>query len=112
MATAEPTSSHKDVGNASKLGHNNPEEVAHFLKDITQLTDRFMESMSSFNRHAQEDAYLNYVFTLRKGMMELDQTYFKCASIDTVLDTIPDKWCKLFVEKPTDDTEDTIQNRQ
>ena len=55
MATAEPTSSHKDTGDASKLGHNNPDEAAHFLKDTTQLTDRFMESISSFNRYAQED---------------------------------------------------------
>ena len=52
MATAEPTSSHKDAGDTSKLGHNNPDEAAHFLKDITQLMDRFMESISSFNRYA------------------------------------------------------------
>ena len=45
-------------------------------------------------------------------MMELDHKYFKYTSVDTVLDTIPDKRCKLFVEKPADDTEDTIQQRQ
>ena len=33
-------------------------------------------------------------------------------SVDTVLDTIPDKWCELFVEKPADNKEDTIQQRQ
>ena len=49
MATAEPTSSNKDTGDPSKLGHNNPDEVAHFLKDITKLTDRLMESISCFN---------------------------------------------------------------
>ena len=111
MATAEPTSSHKDTGDPSKLGHNNPDEAAHFLKDITQLTDRCMESISSFNRYAQ-DTYPTYVFKLHKCMMELDHKYFKYASVDTVLDTIPDKWCKIFVEKPADDTEDTIQQRQ
>ena len=112
MATAEPTSSHKDAGDTSKLGHNNLDEVARFLKDITKLTDRFMESISSFNRYAQENAYPNYVFKLHKCMMELDHKYFKYTSVDTVLDTIPDKWCKLFVEKPADNTEDTIQQRQ
>ena len=112
MATAEPTSSHKDTGDASKLGHNNPDEAACFLKDITQLMDRFMESISSFYRYAQEDAYPTYVFKLHKCMMELDHKYFKYASVDTVLDTIPDKWCKIFVEKPADYTEDTIQQRQ
>ena len=64
MTTAEPTSSHKDAGAASKLGHNNPEEVAHFLKDINELMDKFMESISSFNRYAQEDAYPTYVLKL------------------------------------------------
>ena len=112
MDTAEPTSSHKDDGDASKLGHNNPDEVAHFCKDINKLKDKFMESISSFNIYAQEDAYLTYVFKLHKCMMELDHKYFRYTSVDTVLDTIPDKRCKLFVEKPADDTEDTIQQRQ
>ena len=107
MATAEPTSSHKDAGDASKLGHNNPDEAAHFLKDITELTDKFMESISSFNRYAQEDAYPTYVFKLHKRMMKLDHKYFKYTSVNTVLDTIPDKQCK-----PADDSEDTIQQRQ
>ena len=44
--------------------------------------------------------------------MELDHKYFEYASVDTVLDTIPDKRCKIFVEKPADDTEDSIQQRQ
>ena len=112
MATAEPANPHKDARDASKLGQNNPNEAAHFLKDITNLTDMFMESISSFNRYAAADAYQNYVFKLHKWMMELDQKYFKNASIDTVLDTFPDKQCKLFVEKPVDDTKDTIEHRE
>ena len=76
MATAEPTSSHKDAGDASKLGHKNPDEAACFLKDITKLMDRFMKSISSFNRYAQEDVYPTYVFKLHKCMMELDHKYF------------------------------------
>ena len=99
MITAESTSSHNGTGDASKLGHNNPDEAAHFLKDITQLMDRFIKSISSFNRYAEEDVYPTYVFKLHKCMMELDHKYFKYASVDTVLDTIPDKLCKIFVEK-------------
>ena len=86
MATAEPTSLCKDIGDASKLGHNNPDKVAQFLKDITKLMDRFMESISSFNRYAQEDMYPTYVFKLHKCMMELVHKYSKYASVDTVLD--------------------------
>ena len=73
-----------------------------------------MEKITSFNRYAAEDVYQNYVFNLHKWMMELDNKYFKYASVDTVLDTIPDKKCKLFVEKPVDYTEvdDTIVPRE
>ena len=47
-------------------------------------------------------------------MMELDNKYFKYASVESVLDTIPDKKFKLFVEKPVDDPEadDTIVPRE
>ena len=61
---ASPTSD-PDPG-PSKPGHNNPDEVAHYLKDITCYTDVFMENISSFNRYVAEDAYQNYVFNLHK----------------------------------------------
>ena len=98
----------------SKPGYNNPDKVAHYLKDFTGYTDVFMENISCFNRYAAEDAYQNYVFSLHKQMMELDNKYFKYASVDTMLDTIPDKKCKLFVEKLVDDPEadDTIVPRE
>ena len=98
----------------SKPGHNNPEKVAHYLKDITGYTDVFMENISSFNRYAVEDAYQNYVFNLHKQMMEFDNKYFKYTSVDTVLDTLLDKKCKLFVEKLVDDPQpdDTIVPRE
>ena len=111
MTTAESTSSHKGTGDASKLGHNNPDEAAHFLKDITQLMDRFIKSISSFNRYAEEDVYPTYVFKLHKCMLELDHKYFKYASVDTVLDTIPDKLCKIFVEKNQLTTQRTPFNK-
>ena len=98
----------------SKPGHNNPDEAACYLKDIMSYTDVFMEKITSFNRYAVEDTYQNYVFNLHKWMMELDNKYFKYASVNTVLDTIPDKKCKLFVEKLVDDPEadDTIVPRE
>ena len=98
----------------SKIGHSNPEEVAHYLKDIMGYTDVFMENISSSSRYVVEDAYQNYVFNLHKQMMELDNKYFKYTSVDTVLDAIPDKKCKLFLEKLVDDPEadDTIVPRE
>ena len=50
----------------SKPGHNNQDEAACYLKDITSYTDVFMEKITSFNRYAAEDAYQNYVFNLHK----------------------------------------------
>ena len=85
----------KDVKDASKPGHNNPKEAAHFVKDITDLIDMFMEKINGYNRYAAEDTYQDFVFRLHKQMMELGHNYFKEASVDTVLDTIPDKRCKL-----------------
>ena len=55
MATAKPTSSHKDAGDASKLGHNNPDEAACFLRDIIELTDKFMEKTLT------QPTYSNYI---------------------------------------------------
>ena len=109
---ASPASDHDP--SPSKPGQNNPDKVAHYLKDIMDYTDVFMENISSFNRNASEDAYQNYVFSLHKQMMELDKKYFNYASVDTVLDTIPDKKCKLFLEKLVDDPEadDTIILRE
>ena len=98
----------------SKPSHKNPEEAAHYLKDIMTNIDVCMEKILSFDRYAVEDAYQNYIFNLHKQIMELDNKYFKYTSVDTVLDTIPDKKCKLFVEKPVDDPEadDTIVPRE
>ena len=47
-------------------------------------------------------------------MMDIENKYFKYTSVETVLDTIPDKKCKLFVEKLVDDPEadDTIVPRE
>ena len=44
--------------------------------------------------------------------MELDKKYFRYASVDTLLDTIPDKMCKPFVEWPVDEPEDVIEHRE
>ena len=50
----------------SKPGHNNPQEAASYLKDITDLTDIFMKHITGFNRYAKQDTYPNYVFKLQK----------------------------------------------
>ena len=55
-----------DVKYTSKPGHTNPKEVAHFVKDITNLIDMFTEKINSYNRYAATDAYQDFVFGLHK----------------------------------------------
>ena len=73
-----------------------------------------MKDITGFNRYTKQDAYPNYVFILQKQLMELDKTKkdFRYASVDTVLDAIPDKMCKPFEEWPVDELEDIIKHRE
>ena len=80
-AMATPSSS-KDKGEEkqplSKPSHNNQEEAAKHLKAVTTLVDK------------------------------LDSTYFTNMNTHVVLDAIPDKDCKMFLECPKE-TVDKVQ---
>ena len=71
-----------------KVGHNNPEEAAWFIKDITDLTNTFMEDIQGYNHYKAQVVYKQYIFNFHKKLVELDSTYFKNANTETVLDTI------------------------
>ena len=49
-----------------KTGHNNPEEAAAYVKDITTLVNTFMTHIHSFNRYEKLAAYQNFMFNLDK----------------------------------------------
>ena len=71
-----------------KTAHNNPEEVAAYLTDVSQLVDTFMEHITSFNRYKKLAAYQDCIFNLDKRLKELDKNYFEKSSVDTVLDLV------------------------
>ena len=81
-----------------KVRHNNPEEAVRFIKDVTGLTNTFMEDIQGYNHYKAQAVYKQYIFDFHKRLVELDSTYFKNANMETVLDTIPDKLCKLYVK--------------
>ena len=44
-----------------KHGHNNPVEAAQFMEKAMKLVDRFMDSISGFDRYKLQDAYLVFM---------------------------------------------------
>ena len=84
-----------------KMAHNNPEEAAKFVTNITILVEDFMIDINRYYRYKQEDTYPEFERKYVKELKTLDD-YFKDASTKTVLDIIDDKLC-IYIRKPTPD---------
>ena len=88
--------------------HNNPEEVANYMKAVDNLLKKFVSDIHGFNPYACQDAYKNFLYTLSLLLSKLDSTYFTNMDTQLVLDTIPDKECAAFLEHP-EETADKVQ---
>ena len=88
--------------------HNNPEEAAIYMKAVNTLLQSFVDDICSFNHYARQDAYKNFLHTLSQLLSKLDSTYFTKMDTEVVLDTIPDKECAAFLERP-EETADKVQ---
>ena len=96
-----------------KMAHNNLEEAAAYLTNVSQLVDTFMTHIKSFNCYEKLAAYQDFIFNLCKRLKELDKNYFENSSISTVLDLVRDKTCKPFVKKlPNVPDDQQIEKRQ
>ena len=84
-----------------KMAHNNPEEAAKFVTNITILVEDFMIDINGYDWYKQENAYPEFVRKNVKELKTLDD-YFKDASTKTVLDIIDDKLCN-YIRKPPPD---------
>ena len=80
--------------------HNNPEEAAQYVKDINTLLQTFVSDIRGFNHYAQLDAYKNFLHALSQLLSKLDSAYVTTMDTEIVLDTIPDKECASFLERP------------
>ena len=88
--------------------HNNPEEAAEYVKAVNTLLQSFVNDIHSFNHYKQQDAYKNFLHTLSQLLSKLDSAYFTNMDTEVVLDTIPDKECATFLERP-EETADKVQ---
>ena len=90
--------------------HNNPEEAADYVKAVNTLLQSFVNDIHGFNHYKQQDAYENFLHTLSQLLSKLDSAYFTNMDTEVVLDTIPDKECAAFLERP-EETADKVQQR-
>ena len=88
--------------------HNNPEEAANYVKAVNNLLKKIVNDIRGFNPYAHQDAYKNFLHTLSLLLSKLDSTYFINMDTQLVLDTIPDKECAAFPERP-EETADKVQ---
>ena len=88
--------------------HNNQEEAANYVKAVDTLLKSFVSDIRGFNRYACQDAYKNFLHTLSQLLSKLDTAYFTSMDTEVVLDTIPDKECATFLERP-EETADKVQ---
>ena len=90
--------------------HNNPEEAADYVKAVNTLLQSFVNDIHGFNHYKRQDAYKNFLHTLSQLLSKLDSTYFTNMDTEVVLDTIPDKECAPFLQRP-EETADKVQQR-
>ena len=88
--------------------HNNPEEAANYMKAVDTLLKLFVSDIRGFNHYACQDAYKNFLHTLFQLLSKLDTAYFTNMDTEVDLDTIPDKECATFLERP-EETADKVQ---
>ena len=90
--------------------HNNPEEAAQYVKDVTALLQTFVNAIHGFNHYARLAAYMNFLHDLSQLLSKLDSAYFTTMDIEVILDTIPDKECATFLDR-SEEAADKVQQR-
>ena len=89
---------------------NNPEEAKEYQKQTKKALQKFTERIHSFDRYQHQSAYEFYVHDMLNELLHTDNSYYKNAEIQLVLDTIHDKMCK-FVLQPDDIDEQPSQQQ-
>ena len=89
---------------------NNPEEAKEYQKQTKIALQKFTERIHSFNRYQHQSAYEYYVHDVLNELLHTDNSYYKNAEIQPVLDIIHNKMCK-FVLQPDDIDEQPLQQQ-
>ena len=81
-------------------GPNNPEQAKAFQEATEKVLIKFVDRIHSFDHYKNESAYEYYVHDYLNKLLRTDRSYYKDASIEPVLTTILDKYCKIMLDKP------------
>ena len=92
-----------------KPGPNNPEDVKEYQEQTKIALQKFTDKIHGFDRYQHQSAYEFYVQNMLNELLHTDNSYYKNAEIQPVLDTIHDKMCK-FIPQP--DNIDEQQSQQ
>ena len=80
-------------------GPNNPEEAKEYQKQTKIALQKFTDRIHTFDRYQHQSAYEFYVHDVLNELFHTDNSYYKNAEIQPVLDTIHDKMCKFFLNQ-------------
>ena len=79
-------------------GPNNLEEAKEYQKQTKIALQKFTERIHSFDRYQHQSAYEFYVHNVLNELLHTDNSYYKKAEIQPMLDTIHDKMCKFVLQ--------------
>ena len=80
--------------------HNNLQEAAKYVRSVNLLLQSFVTDICGFDRYKRLDAWETFLHTLSQLLSKLDSAYFTKMDTEVILDTIPDKACAAFLERP------------
>ena len=91
-------------------GPNNLEEAKEYQKQTKIALQKFTERIHGFDRYQHQSAYEFYVHDMLNELLHTDNSYYKNAEIQPMLDTIHNKMCK-FILQPDDIDEQPSQQQ-
>ena len=89
---------------------NNLEEAKEYQKQAKIALQKFTDRIHGFDRYQHQSACEFYVHIDLNELLHTDNSYYKNADIQPVLDTIHNKMCK-FVLQPDDIDEQPSQQQ-
>ena len=89
---------------------NNLEEAKEYQKQTKIALQKVTQRIHGFDRYQHQSAYEFYVHNVLNELLRTDNSYYKNAEIQPMLDTIHDKMCK-FVLQPDYIDEQPLQQQ-
>ena len=77
---------------------NNLEEAKEYQKQTKIALQKFTERIHSLDRYQHQSAYEFCVHDVLNELLHTDNSYYKNAEIQPMLDTIHHKMCKLVLQ--------------